>query len=219
MADFFDITKRGTVSYRAGEVFGVVDCHNNLMAFSESLSPKKDRYGAVVEHENDINFSPIDHNAAYEKLCSEGERKCDFFLHTDSRRTLVFVELKDRYTSEYLNSEELKSFLDLNPKNSNSDVAADVWVDDVIEQLTHTIRKFEKLNPTDINQYPNVHLAYGANKKVAYGVDFQVVNKKEDFYMDTQFQLILSNLIKVPSDPPAKPSIVLSLDELKSMTR
>ena len=92
MADFFDITKRGTVSYRAGEVFGVVDCHNNLMAFSESLCPKKDRYGAVVEHENDINFSPIDHNAAYEKLCSEGERKCDFFLHTDSRRTLVFVE-------------------------------------------------------------------------------------------------------------------------------
>ena len=217
MDNFFDITSVGSVQYKAGKKFGVVDLHNNLMAFSEAFRTVWHRYGAVVEHDDAITFSPIDHNEKYEKTCVKGERKCDFFLHTKSRRTLIFVELKDRYTSEYLDSEELKSFLDINPLVKKERVAADEWIDDVIEQLTDTINKFKKLNSSDLNQYPTIHLAYGANKKVPYGVDFPVVNKKEDFYIETQFQLILSNLIKVPKEPPVVAPIVLSLKELKSM--
>jgi len=218
MADFFDITRTGSTTYKADKKFGVVDPGRNLMAFSEPFRNVKHRYGAVVEHVDTISFSPIDHNDSYEATCAEGERKCDFFLHTESRRTLIFVELKDRYTSKCLDSEELKLLLDANPKISKEDVAADTWIDDVIEQLTDTIQKFRQLNPSDLNQYPTIHLAYGANKKVEYGVDFPVVNKKDDFYIKTQFQLIINNLINVPLEPPAAAPIVLSMEDLRSMT-
>ena len=221
MDDFFDITRYGSTTYKAGKAgkkFGVVDPGRNLMAFSEPLKNDMNRYGAVVEYVDTISFSPIDHNDSYEATCAEGERKCDFFLHTESRRTLIFVELKDRYTSNFLDSVELKSLLDANPSISREGVAADVWIDDVIEQLTDTIQKFRKLNASDLDQYPTIHLAYGANKKVEYGVDFPVVNKKDDFYIKTRFQLILSNLIKVPQESPPVAPIELSIEELRSMT-
>ena len=139
MADFFDITRTGSTTYKAGKKFGVVDPGRNLMAFSEPLRNVKNRYGAVVEHVDAISFSPIDHNDSYEATCTEGERKCDFFLYTSSHRTLIFVELKDRCTSKCLDPLELKSLLDANPSISKGNVAADVWIDDVIEQLTDTI--------------------------------------------------------------------------------
>lgn len=218
MADFFGITSCGRTEYGPNKKFGVVDNHNQLMAFSEGYKNVENRYDAVVEHVDKITFAPIDHNKAYENTCVANERKCDFFLYTDSRRTLIFAELKDKYTAAYIGTEELKLFLDQHASVTEKEVAEDAWIDDVINQLTDTIKKFKKLNPTDFAQYPNIHRAYGANRKVGYGVDYPVVDKKEDFYLDTQCELILSNLIKIEGESPPQIPQVLKLSELKRMT-
>lgn len=216
MSDFFELTNRGTRSYAAGKKFGVLDSRNGLMAISEGFRPIKDRYDLVVEHVADINFSPIDHNAGYEALYAS-ERKCDCFLHTNSRRTLVFVEIKHKYTSADLDSAELNDFLDQHRDVTRESVAADEWIDDVIDQLESTIKRFKTLNPTELTCYPCVNWAVGANSRIRDGVEFSIANKQDDFYLRTQFELLIRNHISIPSDPPQSNPIQLSLDELKSL--
>ena len=217
MSDFFQLTRRGTCSYLAGKKFGVIDSQRGLMAISEGFRPDKDRYDLVVDHDANINFSPIDHNEAYECQYA-GERKCDCFLHTDSRRTLVFIEIKKKYTSADLNSAEVKDFLDQHRDITRESIAADAWIDDLIEQLEKTIKRFRALNPDDLTYYPCINWAIGANRRVKEGVEFSIASKQEDFYLRTKFELLIRNHINIPNDPPPSQPIHLSLQELKSLT-
>jgi len=172
---FFNLSVDGE-PWRSGPVIYLADPLDGEMACA-SCSRGKEAQAEVRVRSGDLLFSPIDHNPKYEAIESDESKRCDCMLHSRSRKTIVFVELKDRKTGGKRASRIRRQ---------------------AIRQLRCTIEMFKRIEPTIDALSDSVHLACVANKKSSYGVEFATSSRKREFYYAGEtrgFNLSINNVI------------------------
>lgn len=182
MLNFFGISSR-TEPWHGEQIFFLKDPQKaNAVAFSclpggaHGLAD----VNAVVKHSGaDLLFVPIDYNPAYVALTPKSQQRCDGMLHSQSRETIVFVEMKNR---------------GLASRNISR------WTTKGVSQLAAVVKQFKLCNPREDSLVNGEHAAYVCNQQSPYVVEYASTNDKMSFMLDTDtwgFQLYIKKLIKL----------------------
>lgn len=135
-----------TERWRIEDPFYLTD--NGGMAFShndQEGDPAQSQ--AVVSIKEEIRFAPIDKNRRYDSIAPKSANRCDGMLYSRSRKTILFVELKDRVDTE---------------TNRRRWVAKAMW------QLRSTIACFKAVEQATDALPGALHYAYIANRQTLY---------------------------------------------------
>lgn len=227
MDDFFTLTAFGSKTMAAGRPFGIADLGSRGMVVTTMVNPAA-RWSSAVEQvrvdaQMDVVFSPIDKNPRYESAAVDAngnkERKCDCFLHSESKDVIVFVELKqdpdlkyprtDLLTAEQLvESDSASDFLQVASREDAN------WQEYAIWQLKTTIDRFKSLNPEVNAISPSIHRAYIANKACDYDAEYMTIAQDAWFRQETGYFLSVRNHIEI-ENPPPKLTLKLDVDDYR----
>lgn len=124
---------------------------------------------AVVDnyYEAKVNFVPIDHCIELLRPDGKMDNRCDGCLFYE--KTIIFVELKDRY------------------------IKGNEWIKDAERQLRHTIKRFEDEKESDSFSVKKAYIANSAKPRFRSG---QTV-RMENFFMETKYVLRIENTIEI----------------------
>ena len=182
MLDFFCLSL-GSEPWHAGRIFFLKDPQAvNAVAFSclPGMSHGIAGVNAIVRHTGaDLRFVPIDFNPLYVAHTPRSQLRCDGMLHSQSRETVVFVEMKNR---------------SLVPRNVSR------WTTKGVSQLAAVVKQFKQCNPGEDSLVNGEHAAYVCNQQSPYVVEYASTNDKMSFLMDPDtwgFQLYIKKLIVI----------------------
>ena len=182
MLDFFGISL-GTEPWHAERIFFLKDPQAvNAVAFSclPGMSHGIAGVNAIVRHTGvDLRFVPIDFNPLYVAHTPRSQLRCDGMLHSQSRETVVFVEMKNR---------------SLVPRNVSR------WTTKGVSQLAAVVKQFKQCNPGEDSLVNGEHAAYVCNQQSPYVVEYASTNDKMSFLMDPDtwgFLLYIKKLIVI----------------------
>ena len=179
MAESFFELSPSSEPWRSVPEFYWRDSGDEAMAYSfdVTVGNKNEAQATIAMTGGELRFAPIDHNPEYDSLAAEDERRCDGMLYSRSRKTIVFVELKDRKDSS---------------KNRKK------WRDDAIEQLRATVKLFKKVEMAVDELTGSRHLAVAANKRSRYAVEYAKASRVQRFLLDEEtsgFRLSICNRV------------------------
>lgn len=183
MAESFFELSPSSEPWRSASEFYLRDPGDEAMAYSfdSTVGNKDEAQATIAMSDGELRFAPIDHNLEYDSLASGCERHCDGMLYSRSRKTIVFVELKDRKDSS---------------KNRKK------WRDDAIEQLRATVKLFKKVEMAIDTLVGGRHLAVAANKRSRYAVEYARASRVQRFLLDEEtsgFRLSICNKVVLGS--------------------
>lgn len=173
--DFF-LLRPLTDGWQVDGPFGLVDPEEKDPTYVVDMTKELIAHAIVtIKKGRSVRFIPIDRNDQYDEIAPQNERRCDAFLHSVSRRTLVFVELKARGVSTVKED-----------KN---------WIDDAIEQLRQTIYRFAQVNKDAYMKRECLRFAYAANRGGGYRVRRMLPAMQSKFLQETNFILKVDYIV------------------------
>lgn len=180
MLDFFSIAP-GSEPWHSSRIFFLKDPQSgNVPAFSclPGGAYGGSSVNAVVKHTGkDLRFTPIDYNSLYVSQTPQTQSRCDGMLSSQSRETVVFVEMKNR---------------NLKPRNVTK------WATKGASQLAAVVKQFKQCHPVEDAFNRGEHAAYVCNQQSPYVAEYASTNDKMSFLLDPDtfgFQLYIKKLI------------------------
>lgn len=124
---------------------------------------------AIVDnyYEAEVKFVPVDHCIVLLKPDGKMDSRCDGCLFY--RKTIIFVELKDR------------------------NVSGSDWIKDAEKQLRQTIMHFEKEKEADTFTVKKAYIANSAKPRFRSGQ----IMRMEKFFAETNYVLRIENTIEI----------------------
>lgn len=171
MADFFSFAPQSETWHAAPSFFLEDPDGDEDMAFSfpPGAGNAWEAQAQVFLKSGSVRFVPLDHNPPYEAIAIRAkENRCDGFLHSPSRKTIVFVELKNRVQDYGLNEYD--------------------WTKKATAQLYDSIKRFREHHP-EIEAIPDgSKRAVIANKQCPYWAGSSMREFQAKFIADRDTQ-------------------------------
>lgn len=167
--------------WRSESCFGLRDPGDGLVACSvdAQCGDIKGVHAVVLMTSGELRFAPIDHNPRYDAIAPANEPRCDGMVYSRTKRSVVFVELKDRKDAS---------------KNRRK------WKASAIAQLRQTVIRFKAIELEADALVPSFHFAVAANKQSKYAAEYVTAARSRAFFMDEAtfgFRLSISNTISL----------------------